>query len=140
MSYKKLRPQNWPETTDSDAELREIGEPDFIKPVLPKTTIEDLNSLENMLQDAGYRKKLISCQIWLVLTLLYFLVRLDFASHLDDQSDHHAKKAVQPTSWNNHSFKVVNDTAGRAIGYMNNVISLLTEKELETSLQGMLGF
>jgi hypothetical protein len=58
------------ETTDSDDE---IGEPDFIKPVLPKTTIEDLNSFENMLQDAGYRKKLISCQIWIVLTLLYLL-------------------------------------------------------------------
>jgi hypothetical protein len=35
------------ESTDSDDE---IGDSDFIKPVLPKTTIEDLNSLENMLQ------------------------------------------------------------------------------------------
>jgi hypothetical protein len=39
------------------------GSTDFSEPELPKSTIVDLTSFNNMLLDAGYRKKLVSSEI-----------------------------------------------------------------------------
>jgi hypothetical protein len=46
-------------TSDSEDE----GSTDFSKPELPKSTMEDLTSLNDMLLDAGYRKKLVNSGI-----------------------------------------------------------------------------